>query len=74
MRKAAVVIDPWKLDTFKKHLDASKFKYTVEKGTYIVGEGFVTTVIKVTIIDSNDVLALKAVVDAAVDECKKSKH
>lgn len=63
MKTAAVVIDDWKLPTFKKHLDAAGYTYTEHPG--ITKE---TLTLKVRY---EWVAALKPIIETANAECRK---
>lgn len=65
MKKAAVLIDSWKLPTFKKHLDAAGYTYTE-------GEG-VTSNTLTLMVNFEWVAELQPIVQAANDECAKQK-
>lgn len=58
---AGVCIDPWKLEIFKKHLDAAGYKYTVHPGDQV-------TVLKV---ETDYAHKLQPVIEAAQEECAK---
>jgi len=60
---AGIVIDPWKLDIFKKHLDRAKRVYEVIEGNPV-------TTIQVECDSANDLLAL---VRAAQNDCFDTK-
>jgi len=59
--KAGVVIDPWKLEIFKRHLDKAGFEYEVTKGKRM-------TVLTVT---TEYAHTLQPVVEEAQRECDK---
>lgn len=60
---AGIVIDRWKLETFRKHLDGAGFKYTEHKGS---NAEFM--ILKVEI---GDLEELNKTVRAAQGDCKK---
>lgn len=62
MKTAAVVLDAWKLPTFKKHLDAAGYTYTEYPG--ITAD---TLVLQVKYEWARD---LKPIIEAANTECK----
>lgn len=62
MKTAAVVMDDWKLPTFKKHLDAAGYAYTEHPG---ITKGTLTLKVKY-----EWVAALKPIIEAANAECQ----
>lgn len=65
-KKAAVVLDDWKLPIFKKHLDAAGYKYE-ESGPFTDG----TLTLKVHF---EWVHELQPIIEAAQRECAKVKE
>lgn len=66
MKTAAVVIDGWKLPTFKRHLDASGYAYTEHPG---ITKGTLT--LKV---EYEWVADLKPIIEAANAECGNERR
>ena len=64
MKIAGIVIDAWKLDIFKKHLDKAKRVYTQSIGPD-------TAILKV---EYEWVSDLKPIIDAANRECEKFRN
>lgn len=64
MKTAAVVIEPWKLPIFKKHLDAAGYTYTQHPG---IAAGCLT--LKVGYEWVSD---LQPIIEAAVLECSRA--
>ena len=65
-KKAAVVLDDWKLPIFKKHLDAAGYRYEEPVG---FTDG--TLILKVYY---EWVHELKPIIEAAQRECAERKH
>ena len=63
---AGVVIDSWKLDIFKRHLDKAGYKYTQHPGPF-------PSVITLRVI-TDFVHKLQPVIKAAQEECAGSKR
>ena len=63
--KAGVAIDSWKLDIFKKHLDAAGYKYDQGKG--------VTSDTLMLYVQYTWLSDLKPIIEAAERECQESK-
>lgn len=61
--KVGIAVDNWKLPTFRKRL--AEAGYTCEDGGVLVGE---TTLLSV---DTDDMLALKKVVERCQNECQQ---
>lgn len=66
MGHALVVIDPWKKEIFKKHLDAGGWKYTEEKGPV---QGTIAFRVEYRFVAD-----LKPFIDAANKECKEARR
>jgi hypothetical protein len=66
MKTAGVVIDDWKLAIFRKHLDNAGFAYTQHPG---ITPDTITLKVKYWWVAD-----LQPVVQAAYDECAKSKR
>lgn len=62
MKTAGVVIDSWKLPTFKKHLDAAGYTYTEHPG---ITRGTLTLKVQY-----EWVAILKPIIEAANAECQ----
>lgn len=66
MKKAGVVIDAWKLDIFKRHLDAAGYKYEQRNGP--------TKNVLLLAVDYEWVSKIKPVIDAANEECAAAER
>lgn len=66
MMKAGIVIDSWKLDIFKRHLEAAKYKYEQKPG---IVAGTLTLMVV-----ADSAAALKPIVEAAQQECASKRH
>lgn len=66
MKTAAVIIDDWKLATFKKHLDAANYKFTQHPG--------VTKDTLTLRVSYEWVAKLQPVIEAANAECARIKN
>jgi len=66
MKTAGVVIDDWKLQIFKKHLDAAGYAYTEHPG---ITEDTLTLRVKY-----EWVAELKPIIEAANKECANECH
>lgn len=66
MKKAAIAIDDWKLPIFKRHLAGAGY-------TFKQGPGLTKTTLMLTV-ETNNVAALGAVVQAANNEAALSKR
>lgn len=64
--KAGIVLDDWKLPVFRRRLTAAGFQYSDAGGLTIN-----TTVL---IVVTSDMAGLKKVIEAAQNECEKSKR
>lgn len=64
--KAGIAVDDWKLPVFRKRLDAAGYRY--EDGGSLIGETTLLTV------ETNDMLALKKVLEECQAECRKAKR
>lgn len=62
--RAGVALEPWKLPTFKRHLDAAG--YTYEESELSPGMAFLT-------IECGSAEVVAPIIKAAMDECRKSK-
>jgi len=62
--KAGIVIDNWKINIFRKHLDEKGYKYEVHVAPTL-------TTIRV---ECSSIKALKPTVQAANDECAAAKR
>lgn len=65
MKTAAVVLENWKIPTFKKHLDAAGYTYTEKPGPL---SGCSTLSVPYAWVHQ-----LKHVIDAAQGECRLTK-
>ena len=66
MKTAAVVIDSWKLEIFKRHLDAAERTYTEHPG---VAVGTLTLQVKYVMVAD-----LMPIIEAANEECANAKR
>ena len=66
MKTAAVAIDDWKLQTFKKHLDAAGYSWTVGPG--------VTHDTLILSVKFEWVRELKQIIEAANAECANERR
>jgi len=64
--KAGIVIDDWKLNIFKKHLDSSKYQYEVKNG--------ITKDTLSIFVEFENFGVLETIVKAANDEAATSKQ
>jgi hypothetical protein len=62
MKKAAVFIDKWKLEIFKKHLDDAGYSYNV-------GYGMTEETLNI-MVEFEWVVELKPIIEAAQKECE----
>lgn len=67
-KQCGILVDNWKLDIFKRHLDAGGFKYT----THPIEGGDEVSLLKVSFYLS-EFDKLNAIVRAAYHECEESK-
>lgn len=65
MLKIAIAIDRWKLPIFKKHLDRAGYEFKKRPG--------VTADTMMLRVESKTVDELKPIIQAAQDECARSK-
>lgn len=66
MKTAAVAIDDWKLATFKRHLDAAGYSYTVGSG--VTHDSLILSVKFEWVKD------LKPIIEAANAECRNERR
>lgn len=66
MKTAGVVIDEWKLQIFKRHLDGAGCKYTEHPG---ITQGTLTL-----IVEYEWVSELKPIIEAANEECRNEQR
>ena len=64
--KAGIAVDNWKLPVFRRRLEAAGYKY--EDG------GGLTPEATVLMVETADILALKRVIEACQNECRKAKR
>lgn len=64
--KAGIAVDDWKLPVFRKRLTAAGYDY--RDAGQLIGD---TTLLQV---ETNDILALKRVLEACQAECRKMKE
>jgi hypothetical protein len=65
-QKAGIVVDDWKLPVFRRRLKEAGFEFE-EKGNLTKGSSVLT-------VQTNNLLRLKGVLEAAQRECRKSKR
>ena len=68
INRGGILVDNWKLDVFKRHLDAGGLKYTI----HAMGNGDQLSLLKVSFYLS-EFDKLNAIVHAAPHECEESK-
>ncbi len=68
-KQGGILVDNWKLDVFKRHLDAGGFKYTI----HAMENGDELSLLKVSFYLS-EFDKLNAIVHAAAHECEESKN
>jgi hypothetical protein len=66
MTKAGIAVDNWKLPVFRKRLTEAGYKYS-DAGAF-TGDTTILTV------ETNNILALKALLEKCQAECRESKQ